>query len=99
MKQWDPRPKREAMRRRDFITLLGGAAAWPLAAHAQQQPKMLRVGFVGIQPREAPVYTNFLKRMAELGYQEGRKLHIRLHPNAGCPRLREKLSRARGAQG
>ena len=60
------------MRRRDFITLLGGAAAWPLAAHAQQQPKMLRVGFVGIQPREAPVYTNFLKRMAELGYQEGR---------------------------
>src|SRR5215475_14223266 len=72
MKQWDPRPKREAMRRRDFITLLGGAAAWPLAAHAQQQPKMLRIGFVGIQPREAPVYTNFLKRMGELGYQEGR---------------------------
>jgi putative tryptophan/tyrosine transport system substrate-binding protein len=61
------------LRRRDFITLLGGAAAtWPLATHAQQQPKMLRVGFVGIQPREAPVYTNFLKRMAELGHQEGR---------------------------
>src|SRR3989449_6501811 len=61
------------MNRRDFITLLGwGAATWPLAAGAQQQPKMLRVGFVGIQPREAPVYTNFLKRMAELGYQEGR---------------------------
>src|SRR2546423_1904781 len=56
----------------EFITLLGGAAAsWPLAARAQQ-PKMLRLGFVGIQPREAPVYTNFLKRMAELGYQEGR---------------------------
>src|SRR5437660_4204093 len=61
------------MNRRDFITLLGwGAATWPLAAGAQQQPKMLRVGSVGIQPREAPVYTNFLKRMAELGYQEGR---------------------------
>jgi putative tryptophan/tyrosine transport system substrate-binding protein len=59
------------MRRREFITLLGAAAAWPLAASAQQQPKMLRVGFV-IQPREAPAYTNFLKRMAELGYQEGR---------------------------
>jgi putative ABC transport system substrate-binding protein len=60
------------MKRREFITLLGGAAAWPLALRAQQQPKMLRVGFVGIQPRESPFYTNFLKRMAELGYQEGR---------------------------
>ena len=61
------------MRRREFITLLGGTTVGlPLTAGAQQQPKMLRVGFVGIQPREAPVYTNFLKRMAELGYQEGR---------------------------
>src|SRR5213592_4852260 len=60
------------MKRREFITLLGGAAAWPLAARAQQQPKMLRIGFVGMQPREFPLYANFLKRMAELGYQEGR---------------------------
>jgi putative ABC transport system substrate-binding protein len=60
------------MRRRAFITLLGGATAWPLAVRAQQQPKMLRVGFVGMQPRDAPHYANFLKRMAELGYQEGR---------------------------
>jgi putative ABC transport system substrate-binding protein len=61
------------MRRRDFITLLGGAAAaWPLAARAQPQAKMLCVGFVGVQPRESPLYANFLKRMAELGYQEGR---------------------------
>src|SRR5256714_10146152 len=60
------------MKRRELITLLGGAAAaWPLAARAQQ-PKMLRVGFVGMQPREAPIYASFLKRMAELGYQEGR---------------------------
>src|SRR5499427_5224418 len=60
------------MRRREFIAIFGsGVAGWPLAARAQQ-PKMLRLGFVGIQPREAPVYTNFRKRMAELGYQEGR---------------------------
>src|SRR5438105_13322890 len=61
------------MRRRAFISLLGGAAAWPLAARGQQ-PKMVRVGFVGMQPREARHYANFLKRMAELGYQEGRNL-------------------------
>jgi len=61
------------VRRREFITLIAGATVvWPVMARAQQQPKMLHVGFVGIQPREAPVYTNFLKRMAELGYQEGR---------------------------
>src|SRR3989449_4520743 len=61
------------MKRREFLTLIGGAAAaWPLAARAQLQPKMLRVGFVGMQPRESPLYANFLKRMAELGYQEGR---------------------------
>src|SRR5262245_21122582 len=59
------------MRRREFITLFGGTAAWPMALRAQQ-PKMLRVGFVGMQPREAPHYVNFLRRMAELGYQEGR---------------------------
>jgi putative tryptophan/tyrosine transport system substrate-binding protein len=59
------------MKRRKFITLFGGAVAWPLAARTQQH-KMLRVGFVGMQPREAPHYTNFLRRMAELGYQEGR---------------------------
>src|SRR5499426_1525601 len=58
--------------RREFITLLGGAAVTlPLGARAQQH-KMLRVGFVGMQPREAPHYKNFLRRMAELGYQEGR---------------------------
>jgi putative tryptophan/tyrosine transport system substrate-binding protein len=61
------------MRRREFITLLGGAAATSIAGSlplgAQPQPRMLRVGFVGIQPRN--FYGAFLERMAELGYQEG----------------------------
>ena len=61
----------DELRRREFITLLGAAAVWPLAARAQQH-KTLRVGFVGMQPREASHYKNFLKRMAEFGYQEGR---------------------------
>ena len=60
------------IKRREFVVLLGGAAAaWPLAAHAQP-PKMLRVGYSGMLPREAPHYAAFEKRMAELGYQEGR---------------------------
>jgi ABC-type uncharacterized transport system substrate-binding protein len=60
------------LRRREFITLLGGAAAsWPLAASAQQ-PKMLRVGYSGILPRGAPHYAAFERRMAELGYEPGR---------------------------
>ena len=59
------------MNRREFISLLGGAAAWPLAARAQS-PKMLRVGYSGMMTREAPHYAAFEKRMAELGYQEGR---------------------------
>src|SRR5260370_21985579 len=59
------------MRRREFILALGGAAVWPLAGRAQQLT-MLRVGFVGVQPRESALYNNFRRRMAELGYQEGR---------------------------
>jgi putative ABC transport system substrate-binding protein len=59
------------IKRRAFITLLGGAAAWPLAARAQS-PKMLRVGYSGMMTPEAPHYAAFEKRMAELGYQEGR---------------------------
>jgi putative tryptophan/tyrosine transport system substrate-binding protein len=62
------------MRRREFIKVLGAAAAtvaWPLIADAQQR-RMLRVGYSGIMPRAAPHYAAFEKRMAELGYQEGR---------------------------
>ena len=61
------------MRRRDFITLLGGAAAaWPLAARAQQPTKILRVGTVAGTPRSSPQWVAFNRRMGELGYQEGR---------------------------
>ena len=58
------------MKRRDFMTLLGGAAAaCPLAARAQQATKMLRVGALSAQPREAPIWLAFEQRMAELGYR------------------------------
>jgi ABC-type uncharacterized transport system substrate-binding protein len=58
--------------RREFITLLGGAAAWPLAARAQQPTKILKVGTVAGTPRSSPQWVAFERRMVELGYQEGR---------------------------
>jgi putative ABC transport system substrate-binding protein len=58
------------MRRRDFIAALGSAAAWPLAARAQAPSKMLRVGYVTLQPR-GDAHQALVKRLAELGYQEG----------------------------
>ena len=60
------------MRRREFITLLGGAAGWSLAARAQQREKMLRVGTVAGTPKSGPPWVAFERRMGELGYQEGK---------------------------
>ena len=71
------------MRRRQFITLLGGAAAWPLAARAQQPAKkMLRVGTVSGTQKLSPQWIAFLRRMAELGYQEGKTFAFDLLPAA-----------------
>ena len=66
------------MKRREFITLLGGAAvAWPLAARAQTPPKMLRIGIVSlVNPRTATFWIAFERRMRELGYVEGQNLTI-----------------------
>jgi putative ABC transport system substrate-binding protein len=69
------------MRRRDFITLLGGAAVgWPLAARAQQSERMRRVGVL-MSPREddpeTQIRANTLRKgLAELGWIEGRNVHI-----------------------
>jgi putative ABC transport system substrate-binding protein len=60
------------MNRRTFITLLGAAAVGLPPPLGAQPPKMLRVGYSGILPRAAPHYAAFEKRMAELGYEQGR---------------------------
>jgi putative ABC transport system substrate-binding protein len=60
------------MKRREFITLIGGAAASPLVARAQPSVKMLRVGTASTQPRSSTLWKAFEQRMAELGYQEGK---------------------------
>jgi putative ABC transport system substrate-binding protein len=65
------------MRRRDFITLLGGTAAWPLAAREQQQA-MSMIGFVSSRaPAEsAGVVAAFRQGLNETGFVEGRNLSI-----------------------
>jgi putative ABC transport system substrate-binding protein len=50
--------------------------AWPMAARAQQQPQMLRVGAVSGQPRSGPIFVAFEQRMAELGYQGGKNFTL-----------------------
>jgi putative ABC transport system substrate-binding protein len=63
------------MRRRDFITLLGGAAAaWPLAARAQQPAKPARLGYIWIGPKDSEHSTRdgLRQGLRDLGYVEGR---------------------------
>jgi putative ABC transport system substrate-binding protein len=69
------------MRRREFIMLLGGAAAssaWPLAARAQQAGKLPTIGFLGVStPAAASQWvTAFVQRLRELGWIEGRTVSI-----------------------
>ena len=66
------------MKRRDFITLLGGAAAWPIAARAQQAGKLPTIGFLGQSTRSAGSewVAAFVQRMRELGWIEGRTIAI-----------------------
>jgi putative tryptophan/tyrosine transport system substrate-binding protein len=66
------------MKRREFITLLGGAAAWPLAAHAQQTAKVWRIGMLETisSPQNSPQLDAFRQRLQQLGYVEGQNLLI-----------------------
>ena len=80
------------MRRREFITLLGGSAvAWPLAARAQQAGKVYRVGFLWEGPDVSPDDLEaFRQGLRDLGYVEGRTIAIEYRWAEGKPeRMRE----------
>ena len=79
------------MHRRDFITLLGAAAAWPLAAQAQQ-PAMSVIGVLwpGPTPPEPPRMESFRQALRQLGFIEGQNIAIELrYARGGLQQLPE----------
>jgi putative ABC transport system substrate-binding protein len=68
------------MRRREFITLLGGAAAWPLSARAQRPDQIRRVGVLmgsaEDDPDSKPRLGAFRQGLEKLGWSEGRNIHL-----------------------
>jgi hypothetical protein len=74
------------MQRRAFIRLLGGAAAWPLVARAQQ-PVVPRLGMLmpGSSAHSGPILEPFYRGLRDLGYIEGKNIVIeRRYANGGC---------------
>src|SRR5258706_3563968 len=69
------------MKRREFITLLGGAAAWPLAAGAQQPARVPRIGIVD----DAPMWHSFRQALREFGYVEGQSINYEYRYSEGVP--------------
>ena len=92
-----PEARGEAMRRREFLTLVGGAAAsWPLAAHAQQPVGIKRVGVLmgtaDNDPDQKAVVSVFSQALADLGWKEGTNIHIEYRWAAGDPARLPALS-------
>jgi putative tryptophan/tyrosine transport system substrate-binding protein len=79
------------MRRRELITLLGGASAWPLAGHAQQPERVRRVGVLNPFPANDPgaqaQVTAFVQALGRFGWVEGKNIRIDYRFAAGDPTL------------
>ena len=79
------------MRRRDFITLLGGATAWPLGARAQQAVKVARIGYLGLGPASA--WSSRVEALRaglrDLGWVEGKNIVIEFRWADGVQQLPE----------
>ena len=79
------------MRRREFITFIGGAVAWPLAARAQQGDRMRRIGVLlnlAADDADSPArVAAFAQRLQELGWIDGRNVRIDYRRSKGDPNL------------
>jgi len=83
------------MRRREFITLLGGGAvAWPLAARAQQPAKVPRIGIID----DAPIWDYFRQGLRDLGYVHGQNIIIEYRSAQGEPERLAQAARELAAQ-
>ena len=75
------------LRRREFIAGLGGAAAWPLAARAQQGGRMRRIGVLTAVDENDPVRKTFVsafaQALADLGWADGRNVRMDLRWGSG----------------
>src|SRR5262245_44617433 len=85
------------MGRRDFITLLGGAAAWPLAARAQQSEPMRRIGvLMGYADTDTAAQAQVValrQELQKLGWEEGRNIRIDVRfPGSDPGRVRTVLA-------
>ena len=86
------------MRRREFIALLSGAAAWPLAARAQQADRVRRIGVLMAHPESDPEYQSYFNafrhEIAERGWREDRNIKIESRWGAlDDPEMRERSAR------
>src|SRR5262245_56546434 len=88
---WRDRMQFDQLKRREFITLFGGAAAWPLAARAQQGERMRRIGVLmnlGSDDAEGQARNAaFLQGLQELGWTVGRNVRIEYRWGAGDAEL------------
>jgi len=77
------------MKRREFITLVSGAAAWPLAARAQQPERVRRIGFLSVVAESDPEIQTWIReltqRLQELGWTGGRNVRIDFRFGAADP--------------
>ena len=75
------------IQRRDFITLLGGAAAWPIAVRAQQGDRVRRIGVLmggdGNDPAYKPFLSAFTQALADLGWTVTRNVQMDLRWGGG----------------
>jgi putative ABC transport system substrate-binding protein len=89
------------IRRRQFITLLGGAAAWPLAARGQQPSQFKRIGVVHAvvstaemnQKGDHPLYRRFFIELQRLGYAEGNNIIVERRSGEGRPERYAEVAR------